>query len=115
MAVLRALSAFLAPRRPNAPLRQGMSQQIFKTHSTPSTANIRCMKRQNTFLTIESNSVVCSIEANSIDENHLQHVHLIPLDESGMVKGVDGRAWHCNSESILAHAAQYPAQFAGDY
>jgi len=45
----------------------------------------------------------------------MQHVHLIPFDESGMVNGVDGRAWHCNSESILAHAAQYPAQFAGDY
>jgi len=64
---------------------------------------------------IEANSVVCSIEANALDESNVQHVHLVPIDDDSMVKGVDGRAWHCNTESIMAHAAQYPAQFAGDY
>jgi len=50
-----------------------------------------------------------------MDDNHVQHVHLIPMDDDGMVYGVDGRAWRCNTQSVLAHAAQYPAQLAGDY
>jgi len=64
---------------------------------------------------IEANSVVCSIEANALDDSNVQHVHLIPFNSDGVVNGVDGRSWHCNSASVLAHAAQYPAQFAGDY
>jgi len=69
------------------------------------------MATQNT----STPSIVCSIEANALDENNVQHVHLIPIDDDGMVNGVDGRAWHCNTESIMAHASQYPAQLAGDY
>lgn len=72
-------------------------------------------QRKATKIILEDSRVVGVIEVNTMNEHNTQHIHLIPVDAKGMVAGVDGRTWHCNSASILAHAKSYPTQFAGDY
>lgn len=64
--------------------------------------------------TIDLGVVVCQLEEPS-SEGRRQRVHLIPVDENGMINGIDGRSWKFNGEAILANAAKYPVKYPGDY
>ena len=63
--------------------------------------------------TIGAGIVVCQVDAGL--DGLRQRVHLIPVDEDGMVRGIDGRSWKFNGEKVLNHAREYPVKFPGDY
>ncbi len=64
--------------------------------------------------TIDLGVVVCQI-GDLAEGGRTQRVHLIPVDEHGMVNGIDGRRWRFNGEKLLANAAKYPVKYPGDY
>lgn len=64
--------------------------------------------------TVDVGVVICSIDDSAIDGLR-SRVHLIPVDDHGMVNGIDGRRWRFNGEKILNHASKYPVKFPGDY